>query len=71
MLAAHNTYHEVLTHLGFTHLMSEAVLVAAVRNLAANHPVAVLLRRHFEGTMSINKLAVELLIQPGRAQWNT
>jgi arachidonate 15-lipoxygenase len=67
VLAAHNTYHEVLTHLGFTHLMSEPVLLSAVRNLAANHPVAVLLRRHFEGTFSINKLAVELLIQPGKA----
>jgi len=67
VLAAHNTYHEVLTHLGFTHLMSEPVLLAAVRNLAANHPVCVLLRRHFEGTFSINKLAVELLIQPGKA----
>ena len=31
------------------------------------HAVAVLLRRHFEGTMSINKLAVDVLIQPGRA----
>ncbi|MFD8500918.1 lipoxygenase family protein [Amycolatopsis sp. NPDC059657] len=67
VLAAHNTYHEVLTHLGFTHLVSEAVLLAAVRNLAANHPVSILLKRHFEGTMSINKLAVELLIQPGKA----
>ena len=67
VLAAHNTYHEVLTHLGFTHLMSEPVLLAAVRNFAANHPVCVLLRRHFEGTFSINKLAVELLIQPGKA----
>jgi arachidonate 15-lipoxygenase len=67
VLAAHNTYHGVLTHLGFTHLVSEAVRLAAVRNLAANHPVAVLLRRHFEGTMSINKLAVELLIQPDHA----
>jgi arachidonate 15-lipoxygenase len=67
VLAAHNTYHEVLTHLGFTHLLSEPVLLAAVRNLAANHPVAVLLRRHFEGTFTINKLAVELLIQPGKA----
>ncbi|MFD4599231.1 lipoxygenase family protein [Streptomyces sp. NPDC058464] len=67
VLAAHNTYHGVLSHLAFTHLISEAVLLAAVRNLAAVHPVAVLLRRHFEGTMSINKLAVEVLIQPGRA----
>ncbi len=39
-------------------------LLAAVRNLASVHPVAVLLRRHFEGTMSINKLAVELLTSP-------
>jgi arachidonate 15-lipoxygenase len=67
VLAAHNTYHEVLTHLGFTHLMSEPVLLAGVRNFASNHPVWVLLRRHFEGTFSINKLAVELLIQPGKA----
>src|SRR5262249_33896546 len=67
VLTAHNTYHGVLTHLGFTHLVSEAIWLAAVRNLAAIHPVAVLLRRHFEGTMTINKLAVDLLIQPGRA----
>src|SRR5262249_43020740 len=67
VLAAHNTYHGVLTHLGFTHLVSEAVWLAAVRNLASVHPVAALLRHHFEGTMSINKLAVDLLIQPGRA----
>ena len=66
-LVAHNVYHGEATHLGHTHLVSEAVLLAAVRNLASVHPVAVLLRRHFEGTMSINKLAVELLIQPGRA----
>ena len=43
------------------------MLLAAVRNLASVHPVAVRRRRHFEGTMSIDKLAVELLIQPGRA----
>jgi arachidonate 15-lipoxygenase len=67
VLVAHNTYHGEITHLGLTHLVSEAVLLAAVRNFASVHPVAVLLRRHFEGTASINKLAVELLIQPGRA----
>ena len=51
------SYHGVLIHLGFTHLISEAITLAAVRNLAAVHPVAVLLGRHFDGTMSINKLA--------------
>jgi hypothetical protein len=66
-LAGRFTYHRVLTHLGFTHLTSEAIMLAVVRNLAAVHPVAVLLRRHFEGTMSINKLAVDVLIQPDRA----
>jgi arachidonate 15-lipoxygenase len=67
VLASYNTRHEVLAHLGFTHLVSEGVLLAAVRNLATTHPISALLRRHFEGTRSINKLAVEILIQPGRA----
>jgi len=67
VLAAHNTYHEVLTHLGFTHLINEAILLSTMRNLALNHPLAVLLRRHFDGTLYINKLAVDVLIQPGRA----
>lgn len=67
VLAAHNTYQEVLSHLGFTHLMSEPIMLATVRNLARIHPVAVLLRRHLEGTLHINKLAIELLLQPGRA----
>lgn len=65
--AAHNTYHEVLTHLGFTHLISEAIFVSALRTLAPEHPVMALLARHCEGTLLINKLAVDLLIQPGRA----
>ena len=31
VLVAHNTYHGEITHLGLTHLVSEAVLLAAVR----------------------------------------
>src|SRR5262245_11534796 len=67
LLVAHNTYHEVITHLGRTHLLSEAILLSTVRNLSARHPVAALLRHHFEGTFNINRLAVDLLIQPGEA----
>lgn len=66
-LVAHNTYHTVITHLGRTHLLSEVVLLSTVRNLSARHPVAALLQRHFEGTFFINRLAVDLLIQPGEA----
>jgi arachidonate 15-lipoxygenase len=67
VLVAHNTYQVVVTHLGRTHLLSEAILLATVRNLAPQHPVAALLHPHFEGTFSINRLAVDLLIQPGEA----
>lgn len=65
VLVAHNAYHEVVTHLGLTHLLTEPVLLSTVRNLAPAHPVAALLRRHFEGTISINRTAVDVLIQPG------
>jgi arachidonate 15-lipoxygenase len=64
---AYNTCHEVLAHLGFTHLISEAIWLSSLRNLASNHPLAALLRRHFEGTQFINRLAAEYLIQPGYA----
>ena len=67
VLVAHNTYQEVVTHLGRTHLLSEPVLLATVRNLSPRHPVAPLLQCHFEGTFNINRLAVDLLIQPGEA----
>jgi arachidonate 15-lipoxygenase len=67
VLVAHNTFHEVVTHLGLTHLLTEAVMVATVRNLAATHPVSGLLRTHFEGTALINHLALSVLVQPGRA----
>ena len=67
VLVAHNTYQEIVTHLGRTHLLSEPVLLATVRNLSARHPLAPLLQCHFEGTFNINRLAVDLLIQPGEA----
>lgn len=65
VLVAHTEYQIVVTHLGRTHLLSEPVLLATVRNLAPQHPVAALLHPHFEGTFNINRLAVDLLTQPG------
>lgn len=58
-------YHELFVHLGSTHLVSEAIAVATRRNLANVHPIWSLLVPHFEGTLFINNLAVETLINEG------
>ena len=65
VLVAHNTHHEVLTHLGHTHLLMEPVAVAIHRNFAPNHPVGALLKHHVEGTILINNGATHTMIQPG------
>lgn len=58
-------YHELFVHLGSTHLVREAIAVATRRNLANVHPIWSLLVPHFEGTLFINNLAVETLINEG------
>ena len=58
-------YHELFVHLAGTHLVSEAIAVATRRNLAEIHPLWSLLVPHFEGTLFINNLAVETLINKG------
>ena len=57
--------HEAVTHLGRTHLLLEPFVIATERQLAASHPVGLLLRPHFEGTLFINDLAQSYLIAPG------
>ncbi len=64
---AHYAYHEVLTHLGFTHLLMEPIAVATHRHLHVTHPISGLITPHFEGTLPINYLAVTRLIQPGQS----
>ncbi|AFY56396.1 Lipoxygenase [Rivularia sp. PCC 7116] len=59
--------NQLYRHLGQTHLVMEPIALATVRQLAARHPVNVLLKPHFEFTMAINSLADELLINPGGA----
>jgi arachidonate 15-lipoxygenase len=55
-------HHELYTHLGRTHILTEAFAVAAHRQLAEVHPLYALLLPHFEGTISINSRgAVEIL----------
>lgn len=58
-------HHELISHLAHTHLLVEPFVVATHRNLPDDHPVSLLLRPHFEGTLSINQSAAEKLIAPG------
>jgi arachidonate 15-lipoxygenase len=58
-------YHEVASHLCLTHLVVEPIVVATYRQLSSRHPVHKLLAPHFEGTIPINALAVNRLINKG------
>lgn len=58
-------YHEALSHLGRTHLFVGRIAIATHRELPFNHPLSLLLRPHFQGTLAINDAAQESLIAPG------
>lgn len=62
--SAEGTYHEIIAHLTRTHLVMEPFWVAAARTLPPQHPVHVLLRPHFTGTININYEARTELIVP-------
>ncbi len=47
-------YHELILHLGRTHLIAEAFAIATHRQLPFCHPINRLLLPHFEGTLFIN-----------------
>ncbi|MGB5636371.1 MAG: lipoxygenase family protein [Waterburya sp.] len=55
-------YHELISHLGRTHLLIEPFIIATERQLAPNHPLGILLRPHFQGTLFINNAATVGLI---------
>lgn len=57
--------HESVAHLGDCHLMIEAMVVAANRQLAQGHPLLKLLEPHFRFTININDDAIHSLITPG------
>ncbi|WP_437933249.1 lipoxygenase family protein [Sorangium sp. So ce341] len=62
---ADGNFHELISHLGQTHLVMEAFAMATPRQLAPEHPVNVLLTPHFQGTLAINNAAEADLIAPG------
>jgi arachidonate 15-lipoxygenase len=64
---ADGNVHEAVAHLGRTHLLIEPFVIATHRQLAANHPLYLLLEPHFEGTLAINYQAHTHLVAPGGA----
>jgi arachidonate 15-lipoxygenase len=55
-------YHEAVSHLGRTHLFVGSFVMATHRCLPDHHPLSLLLRPHFEGTLAINDAAQRILI---------
>jgi arachidonate 15-lipoxygenase len=58
-------FHEAVSHLGRTHLFVGPFVLATHRQLPEQHPLSLLLRPHFEGTLAINDAARRILIAPG------
>lgn len=64
---ANANHHEMVSHLGRTHLLVEVFAMATRRNLAPSHPVLRLLAPHFEGTIFMNDSARHSLVSDGGA----
>jgi arachidonate 15-lipoxygenase len=62
---ADGNYHELISHLGLTHLLTEPFVLATERQLDPQHPLYALLTPHFAGTLFINYSAQTSLITPG------
>mmetsp|Transcript_18986 Transcript_18986/g.19724 ORF Transcript_18986/g.19724 Transcript_18986/m.19724 type:complete len:540 (+) Transcript_18986:38-1657(+) len=62
---ADGNYHELISHLGRTHLLIEPFVVSTPRVFLDNHWVRRLLSPHFCGTATINALAFKALINTG------
>lgn len=64
---ADGNYHELISHLGLTHLLTEPFVLATLRQLDPQHPLNALLMPHFAGTLLINYAAQTTLITDGGA----
>lgn len=62
---ADGNHHEMSSHLCRTHLVMEPFAVVTARQLAANHPLGLLLRPHFRFMLFNNDLARKQLINRG------
>ncbi len=65
LTVADANFHEAVSHLARTHLFVGSFVVTTHRQLPDEHPVSLLLRPHFEGTLAINDAAQKSLIASG------
>ncbi|XP_063971178.1 allene oxide synthase-lipoxygenase protein-like [Lytechinus pictus] len=56
--------HEASSHLGFTHLIGEVIVIATNRCLSPSHPIYRLLAPHFLYLLAINKAGLGPLLSP-------
>jgi len=56
--------HEMVTHLGTTHLALEPICIATFRNFAEDHRLFLLLKPHTRQTIAINELGRRTLLNP-------
>jgi arachidonate 15-lipoxygenase len=59
---ADGNHHEMITHLGRTHFVMEPIAIVTARQLAPNHPLALLLRPHFRYMLGLNSRGRDKLI---------
>lgn len=64
---ADTNYHELISHLGLTHLLTEPFVLATYNRLPSPHPLNLLLVAHFAGTLLINYAAQTTLVVDGGA----
>ncbi|CAI9737996.1 allene oxide synthase-lipoxygenase protein-like isoform X2 [Octopus vulgaris] len=57
--------HQSLTHLAFTHLLMEGIVISTQRNISLSHPVFKLLAPHTLYLLAINARGLMLLISEG------
>jgi arachidonate 15-lipoxygenase len=58
----------VLVHMGWCHVVTQAFILAAHRQLSADHPLSRLLMPHFEFTLDVNDVARKSVVNPGGVQ---
>lgn len=58
-------YHEIVTHLVYTHFCLEAVVVATLRSFTLSHPIGALLDQHLANVLFNNYEGRMLLINDG------